>query len=351
VQLYNDTLTGTLLTLAANDHERSVMLAMQCMTFPGRALKKLQRIHRFDPNNKELTFLILREVNKLEDRLLTPELTRFGPAIEQWARWDDPPVTPRPVEVDLRYAQRLHAFVHEVLRTASRLDKAALELAAAHLCIMTGQVQDSEEHLARIDQRYLTAPMAQQLALERVLVQFTKDPQLSKPTQSAILQAVHLIEQNVGRLAGNDELLDQFHLFVAERAIQAGRVAEGIFLLARDKRAWGHLPIWNYCDAYQELIEKASPPDHDRMLALLDEPNKDPWEQYLTGALMDKEHNWMWGKFQGYPSIAIGSWTTRRCGTSNAIDYPKRWQFSSIYLTPIGPSIRTISSNAMIPSR
>ncbi|NLR80118.1 hypothetical protein [Chitinophaga eiseniae] len=47
---------------------------------PGRALPEIQEISKTDPHNKYLPLLICREVNKLEDWLLTPRLLQFPAA-------------------------------------------------------------------------------------------------------------------------------------------------------------------------------------------------------------------------------------------------------------------------------
>ncbi len=70
------------LFLARNEHEKNVIQAMKAFNYPGRSLSILKRIYGSEPGYKELPFLLAREVNKVEDWLLTSKVTDFGmPAV------------------------------------------------------------------------------------------------------------------------------------------------------------------------------------------------------------------------------------------------------------------------------
>lgn len=52
----------------------------------GRALKHIDEIAKIDPKHPSLEFLVLREVNKLEDWILTPQYTYFDPS-SRYSYW------------------------------------------------------------------------------------------------------------------------------------------------------------------------------------------------------------------------------------------------------------------------
>lgn len=66
------------LVLVQSAHEKAVMLAMNTIQYPGRSLPILDSIVALAPDYPLLPLLWGREINKLEDWLLTPQVTFFG---------------------------------------------------------------------------------------------------------------------------------------------------------------------------------------------------------------------------------------------------------------------------------
>ncbi len=66
---------------AVNDDERASLHLLYASRKTDRALENLKAFNKYAPNNDQLEFLLLREVNKLEDWILTPYLTLFEPAL------------------------------------------------------------------------------------------------------------------------------------------------------------------------------------------------------------------------------------------------------------------------------
>lgn len=69
------------LSKAVNDDERADLMLLYTSKKADRALEYIQSFNTYAPNDSQLEFLILREVNKLEDWILTPHYTLFEPSI------------------------------------------------------------------------------------------------------------------------------------------------------------------------------------------------------------------------------------------------------------------------------
>jgi len=65
--------------------KKSYLLAIQVMRNMGPCLTALKEIYQLNPNNKYFNFLLNREVNKIEDWILTPQYTSFTP----YVGWDN----------------------------------------------------------------------------------------------------------------------------------------------------------------------------------------------------------------------------------------------------------------------
>jgi len=68
-------------TVLSNNAERSNLYALAALKQKGQALENLQKAYQFDASNPLVELLIVREINKLEDWLMSNPLTGLGPAI------------------------------------------------------------------------------------------------------------------------------------------------------------------------------------------------------------------------------------------------------------------------------
>lgn len=76
-QLVNPLELEAALKFAQTPHEQSTIYCLLGLKNPGRNLKNLLTIAKLDPDSRYLPQLLLREINKIEDWLLTPRVTSF----------------------------------------------------------------------------------------------------------------------------------------------------------------------------------------------------------------------------------------------------------------------------------
>lgn len=70
------------LKYATTDTERANVHIMYAVRERGRGLATLKKVQKLDPKHPLLDYLLIREVNKLEDWILTPRYTNFDPTVD-----------------------------------------------------------------------------------------------------------------------------------------------------------------------------------------------------------------------------------------------------------------------------
>lgn len=70
------------LKFATTNTERANVHLMYAVRERGRGLATLKKVQKLDPKHPLLDYLLIREVNKLEDWILTPRYTNFDPTID-----------------------------------------------------------------------------------------------------------------------------------------------------------------------------------------------------------------------------------------------------------------------------
>ncbi|RFC55140.1 hypothetical protein [Brumimicrobium aurantiacum] len=98
------------LALATTNREKANVHAMYILRQQGKTFEDIQEIHRLNPENELLNFHIIREVNKLENWILGPEITAFEPVIY-------PHETPYDIENEIiqERIQEDRMYAHELM--------------------------------------------------------------------------------------------------------------------------------------------------------------------------------------------------------------------------------------------
>ena len=126
------------LNMVQSPKEKANILAMTIINNPGKSIKTLLEIEALDPNNKSLDFLILREINKLEDWLLTPELTLHKPAVNTNTTWEESREDYLRInyETDRAYLKQVISLCERRLKISKGENRDFFSLALAHLYTM-----------------------------------------------------------------------------------------------------------------------------------------------------------------------------------------------------------------------
>jgi hypothetical protein len=102
---------------ASNDAEKANVYFLYATIRSDRALSEIKKIYTLDPKNEGLAFLMLREINKIEDWIYTPYYSMYTPSIEN--NYDvDTTVTfdviLQRVERDRKYAGEVLDFINSI---------------------------------------------------------------------------------------------------------------------------------------------------------------------------------------------------------------------------------------------
>jgi hypothetical protein len=272
--------------LAKHDTHRATLLVMRDLQHPGRALEDLERIAAWDPGNRHLPLLLTREVNKLEDWLLTPNVTDFPPAIRLWQEVEDGISPEEVLRADLDYLHQVQGFIRRIAPQAAADQRPLLNLLDGHLSFVAGELEACRTLLEGLVSHTAAAPLIKaQARLDLILCGVMASDRLNEATKQDILGLVELVNVEPELFAQRATLLGQLHLYLGRKLIERGELPEGVFLLARSDRMFGTMiPVWYSMNARHVAFEQATPADYDRMIALLDKPDKTPFERYLIAS-------------------------------------------------------------------
>jgi hypothetical protein len=221
------------LAKAKNNDEKEAIYFLQAMKTPGKCLDQISAIQGLNPSSRNLAFLLMREVNKLEDWILTPTYTRFFPAAGYQTYYvenqkEDDYLSKRIVE-DKKYASELYKILKRVKENDGS-DKSTL--LSIYLSFLIGNYQET-------------------IQLSNNLKQFKENNQLFE--QANYIRALALTanqKQNFVILAEVEPILDTA---IARQNILF------VFALGRELEAKGNTTLAALCYWKIEDMQKTMP--------------------------------------------------------------------------------------------
>lgn len=121
-----------------NNREKGNVMVMYALRNPGQCANLIQNIVQEDPTNPQLSFLLLREMNKIEDWILTPKYNLFPPSTYSYYYTDEQKEQYRiRIANDKAYASEFLGFLKNVSVTDSST-RQLIEISKAYLTQITG---------------------------------------------------------------------------------------------------------------------------------------------------------------------------------------------------------------------
>lgn len=298
VQHYNWKLTAETLALAKNDEERSVILAIESLRNPAPDLKAIKEIYQLSPNSLYLSFLIGREINKLEDWIFTPQYTSGGPSVVfDGTNWyeDYAKAKQENLAKDILHLRELKDFLINIREQTFGEQKDYVTAAIAQLCFIDDEVDLGKKYTNMISDK-ANASIQMQKNIQLALVVLKQNDLYNEKVQNQLFDyfdsVENLIESDYGLFKN---LYSLYRIASSEFFKQGDRVTAGLLLMKSDSKNAGEYSMYNtpYFYSYIGYFERsATVEDMDRLIALQQKENKTPFEKYICAGTIASNVNY-----------------------------------------------------------
>jgi len=279
--------------------ERNNFLILQELQNSGKSLTALKEISKIDINSENFNTLLIREVNKIEDWILTPKYTKHQPAIKFWQNWMSDSITTNNYKEDIKYLGEYINFMESNLKTERVENKALWELILSHLYYIYETPQMAVIHLNKAEKLVKTTTEVNQLRTTRILVSLISSQKFDNKLEQKIWDDISwlLIDKNydqekernftnlmfaLQKNYHNKKIYDKSALFMA-------------YELNRDNDYdWNnHTRWWNYSDVFFYLDRYATIEQVENFMQIVENPNKTILEKFLLVNLKYKKYDYI----------------------------------------------------------
>ncbi|RAJ79200.1 hypothetical protein CLV59_106261 [Chitinophaga dinghuensis] len=282
-----------LLETATDTALRKTAYTVLSIKSPDKGLPYIHGVAAIDPNDQFLPLIICREINKLEDWLLTPELLGFGNSEAQWRTGGF--VSKNSIK-DLKYLEEVKQELISLYRK-STVHKDLLGLAIAHLCQIDRDYSTADSWLQRVNTkgrpRYI-----RQKAIAAVLgtmyASNTADPRV----QQKIYEQFHLLE-TMREAPYKDQLINgpmldlmpQLYLVLSQQLMKHGELVKAGLAFQKARHYGIHVDNyygWEDSDTITSYASIAwfekygSPADIDALIAFNHKLPKTSFEKLIN---------------------------------------------------------------------
>lgn len=298
-QSFNFKLIPETLKLAKNNKEKAVILSIGCMRNPAPALDCLKQIYEYDPNGEYFSFLVAREINKLEDWIFVPKYRNESPSVQfEHDNWypEFEKARKKNYIKDIAYLTKLRDFLITAQQKSAGEQRDFLSAAIAQLSFIGDDISTGKKYAGMISAE-ANASIQLQKNLQLALIMLKQDNIQSPETKQKLFECLNAIEN----LVGDDTSLlkslytltriasDEYHLKKDEAT------AGLLFMKSNEKKGYSdeygdyyHLGSPYYYDFIGYFERYASISDMDNLMALIRKKGKTSFEKYIcSGAVSD----------------------------------------------------------------
>ncbi|MBK7432535.1 MAG: hypothetical protein IPI66_00700 [Chitinophagaceae bacterium] len=182
------------LSLCKNNGEKAAMLGLFAMNSVGNELDAIREIYRIDPTNEVLEVLAVREVNKLEEKYLTPNFQRQSGG-HSFNTFYVPEYSDSALSASGSELKDFAGLMHTLAREGKNPNGGLFETVAAYSAYMNRDYPLAKKYIEDAGKMDLTQKAKDQLMLTRLLVTLSEKTTIDRSFEEEVLPSVQWLQR------------------------------------------------------------------------------------------------------------------------------------------------------------
>jgi hypothetical protein len=275
-----------------NNKDKAAAWAAQTYYVREPTLEKLQKIHQFDAKNKDLPILIYREIRKIENWVMSAQLTNYtyydytenSAAVDDISDVPDSLIEKNPtyyqrlwLKKDKAYLKKFSTWLQKVAIEGRSAEPTLINLSVAYLYFLEGNYSKSNLVLSKIKSNDLKdKELRFNYKMISLLNQIFVQPSANVTAKQNIAELFDFLQKEKNNVARFRDVKGQLELLLGNWLMTKNHLCEGALLIDKSSRDVGqYKDKWNVSrDFYTIMLEKATPREYDECFALLKKPSK-----------------------------------------------------------------------------
>jgi len=280
------------LAMCKNDKEKASMLALFNLGNTTNGLEDLKEIYRLNPASEELEVLVVREINKLEEKYLTPAMLKTPGGKPFYFTWENEYKDSIMTEAE-KEVIAMASFLHDAAQSRSVKNAGLLETGAAYAAHMVKDYAAAKKYLAAAEKMPLTQKVKEQWVLTNLLVTINEKNKIDAAFEEQLVPSLQWLEERVK--AEKVETIEYWDVqqwrtiyrnliseILAKRYHEQGDLAkETLCIGAADHMMKGPQNYYGSLNGIEFLRNNLMSKDVEKLYALLESKQPNKFESYL----------------------------------------------------------------------
>ena len=280
------------LQLCKTNSEKAAMLAMFAIGSSNNEIGSMKEIYRLNANADVLEVLAVREINKLEEKYLTPLLQKEKGGKALYFSWNENG-TDSADKVNSKNANELMGFLHAVATEGKVKNTGLFETGAAYVAYILKDYSAAKKYLTAAQKMGLTQKVKDQWALTNLLVTINEKEKIDAAFEEQILPSIQWLEEKAKKeipLTADYYYINEWQKFyrnlmseiLAGRYHQQGDIhKEALAIGAADYIIKGKNNYYGYNNGVDFLRNNVISKDVEKLFALMENKQPNKFEAYL----------------------------------------------------------------------
>jgi hypothetical protein len=279
------------LSVCKNNKEKAAMLGLFALGSPDNELTALKDIYTLDAGNNELEVLVVREINKLEERYFTPALQKQKGGRTFYFSWNEGPADSI-MEVAKKEIEAFTGFLSEAAKNKQVQNAGLCQTAAAYLAYMVKDYAKAKKYLVAAKNMSLTPKVKDQWMLTDLLISINEMVKIDAASEERLLPFVEWLEakaKNEKPSGTGYYEVSQWKQFyrnlmteiIARRYHQQGDIAKEALVIGAADLISSNNDYYNYGNGIVFLHNNLDVPDIEKLYALMNNKQNNKFENYI----------------------------------------------------------------------
>ena len=303
VQHFNDSLVVQTLAYAKNNTEKGILKSIPLLYNPAPTIESLKEIATLIPDNDIFSFLVQREINKLEDWIFTPKYSnnsRSDNYEDEAAKLAYQKAILENEQKDLKALQDLKSLLIEIEPKSKGQQKDFINSAIAQLCFINDEIDEGKKHTNFISANANPSIQVQK-NVQLALITLKQNDLKSDETKEKLYNYFNEIEDAASDNASLFKSMYSLYEIASQNYFKIKDITTAglLFMKSNNKKDnyndFGYDYYYNrkYFYTYVGYFDRyAQPKDIDILMDLAQKNNKTNFEMYICSGNIPKDINY-----------------------------------------------------------